>query len=255
MNVEDVKARLTGRWPDDRWLHVYEAPTRHDRQGGAIDVLLLGLWQSDGHEIDAIEVKVSYSDWTKEWRQVGWHITDHNGVLHQYSTKPRDYQLDYYTGVDARSERRYAHAAYVPDDFVPTVERVVTINTSKSIDWRQRAHRFWVAAPAKLATKIKLDVESITELAGWGVLAVDDNGQTRILVKPAKQNNPTPLTNKQWLGIVRAAANSGFQALQRAEHRGENAGYKRGKADAERQAQRHRDARPAQQAMFNGVAS
>ena len=72
MNAEQVRARLAGRWPDDRWLHVYEAPLDSSRQGSKIDVLVMALWQSDRHELDAIEVKVSYQDWLKEWRRVSW---------------------------------------------------------------------------------------------------------------------------------------------------------------------------------------
>ena len=225
-----VKQRLAGRWPDDRHLHVYEAPLRHDRQGGAIDVLILGLWPSQGLLREAIEVKVSYSDWKKEWESVEWHVTDHmdRTVVHQRQPGPDTLRL--LRGEDEWRNQRMARDGYppVPGGFEPKVQRVAKIDTSKSIGWRQHAHRFWIAAPADLATKIKLDVERVPELAGWGVLAVDESA-TRVLLPPKHNHNPAPLGERTWLGIVRAAADSGFQALLRAEERGRNAGYKHGR--------------------------
>lgn len=50
MNAAEVRARLAGRWPDHRYLSVYEAPTDSSRQGSKIDVLVLSLWQSDRHQ-------------------------------------------------------------------------------------------------------------------------------------------------------------------------------------------------------------
>lgn len=235
MNAEEVKARLVGRWPDDRYLHVYEAPTRHDRQGGAIDVLVLGLWPSLGLELDAVEVKVSYSDWKKEWERVEWHVTDHaeRTVVHQ--CKPDERRLRHLRGEGPWVNQRLMRDGLppVPEGFEPTIQRVAKVNTSKSLEWRQRAHRFWVAAPAPLATKIKLDVERVPEMAGWGVLAVGDTA-ARVLVAPKKNHNPVVLGHHAWLGIVRAAANSGFQALLRAEERGRRMEAERAKAELAR---------------------
>ena len=231
MNAAEVKSRLTGRWPDDRYLHIYEAPTRHDRQGGAIDVLVLGLWPSLGLEIDAVEVKVSYSDWKKEWEQVEWHVTDHADRTVVHHRKPDEHLLRRLRGDDPWVNQRLMRDGLppVPEGFEPTVQRVTKVNTHKSVDWRQRAHRFWVAAPAALASKIKLDVDAVPELAGWGVLAVDA-AATRVLATPKKNHNPIPLTHSTWLGIVRAAADSGFQALLRAEERGRRMEAERVKA-------------------------
>lgn len=228
MTAVDVKAALSKHWPDDRFLHVYEAPLDHGRQGCKIDVLVMGLWQSKGHQLDAVEVKVSYSDWCKEWRRVEWILTDHLGRQHRRDQRWPENVIDWY-----RPGSRWNHRPdeMPPDGFEPTIERVESIDTSKNAAWRAHAHRFWVAAPERVAQKIAHDVRSMTELSGWGVLAVTGEG-VRTLASPKYSPNPTALSHRQYLGIIRASADSGVQAIWRAEARGRSAGLKEAR-DAE----------------------
>ena len=236
MTAGDVKAALTERWPDDRYLHVYEAPLDHGRQGCKIDVLVMGLWASKGHQLDAVEVKVSYSDWCKEWRRAQWVLTDHLGREHRTWWKPKEYDLRRFRGQDEY------HSTYLrargredeipPEGFEPVIERHYIVDTCKNAEWRQHAHRFWIAAPDRLAAKIAADVQTVPELHGWGVIAVSDDG-THVLVDPKSNPNRTPLNHRQYLGIVRAAADSGVQAIWRAEARGRVAGLKDARANEE----------------------
>lgn len=152
-----------------------------------------------------------------------------------YRVKPTGFLLDQHTGgtFAAESRNRWTRPprTVVPDDFVPTIERVVKTDVSKNKDWRDRANRFWVAAPAKLATKIVADVQSVSELAGVGVLALDETA-TRVLLTPTVKRTVAPFSHQHWLGIVRSAADSGFQALERARR----SGYRQAEEDAKARA-------------------
>src|SRR3990167_5377151 len=66
LTSRDVLAGLHGRWPDDQYMFVEEAPQDSSRQGRKIDALVVSLWKSRGHELDAVEVKISASDWKRE---------------------------------------------------------------------------------------------------------------------------------------------------------------------------------------------
>lgn len=66
MTAGDVRAALFRKWPASEYAHVNEAPQDPARQGRKIDVLVLSQWASRGHELDAVEVKVSASDWKRE---------------------------------------------------------------------------------------------------------------------------------------------------------------------------------------------
>lgn len=239
MTAGDVLAALSRYWPDDQYLHIYEAPLDSGRQGNKIDVAVFALWRSKGLGIDAVEVKVSYSDWRNEWQRVEWVLTDFQGRRRPSSRQWSEESLNYYRGSNRvvgedDYSRRLADRRGVPPDFEPTVERVVTIDTQKSARWRAKAHRFWIASPMKLARKIAEDVQREPALEGWGVLGVDENG-TRVLVKPAKRAEPPePLTHQQWLGLLRTAADSGFKALLRAEARGERRAREAMQAEMER---------------------
>lgn len=229
MNAAEVKAALAVKWPDSRHLHVYEAPLDHGRQGCKIDVLVMGLWQSDGHHLDAVEIKVSYSDWCKEWRRTEWDIVKHDGQRLACRTKPTDWALQQhssrmssYTKVHLRTSG--LEAQIPPDDFEPAVERRHVIDTSKNAAWRLHAHRFWIAAPLGLAEKIARDIQATPEMAGWGVISVQPYA-AGVMVKPHTRT-PRPLTYRQHLGITRAAADSGANALMRAEMSGRNEGHK-----------------------------
>lgn len=69
MSAHDVAEALTKRWPESDYLHVREAPLSADRQGIKIDVLVVSLWQSRGLERDAVEIKISASDWKRELKK------------------------------------------------------------------------------------------------------------------------------------------------------------------------------------------
>lgn len=66
MKAQDVRDCLGSRYPADQYLVVEEAPESQDRGGRRIDALVIGLWKSRGLEREAVEVKVSYSDWKRE---------------------------------------------------------------------------------------------------------------------------------------------------------------------------------------------
>src|ERR1017187_4991640 len=69
MSAAQVRDALLGRWPPSEYVSIPEAPQSSDRQGRKIDVLVVSLWRSRGHEIDAVEIKVSVSDWRRELKQ------------------------------------------------------------------------------------------------------------------------------------------------------------------------------------------
>lgn len=231
MNADEVKARLVGRWPDDQFLHVYEAPVDASRQGAKIDVLVFGLWRSKGWTVDAVEVKVSYSDWCREWRRtVNW-LNRHDGPR-EWPRRPDQRTLDRWTcGTDECVAYDRIRARFndppVPEGFTATGSVTWRIDTSKNAPIRQHAHRFWIAAPVHLAQRIAADCEIVPACRTWGVIAVDTRG-TGILRQPTTNPNPKPFAHPHWLGLLRTAADSGFQALQRAEQRG----YTQGRRDA-----------------------
>lgn len=66
MTAETIIDSLALRWPDTEYLSVKEAPEFSDRGGRKIDLLVLSLWRSRGLGIDAVEIKVSMSDWRRE---------------------------------------------------------------------------------------------------------------------------------------------------------------------------------------------
>lgn len=168
MNALEVKEALHKRWPDDQYLHIEEAPEDAMRMGRKIDVLILSQWASRGHELDAVEVKVSASDWKRELKQ--------------------------------------AHKA----DF-----------------WWEHTHRFWVAVPAEIVDKVKDDLPPT-----WGLLSVRPTATTVVVQAPKHDAKPLPW--KTVVGVMRASANAGAGVIMRAEQRGRDEGYKRGKAEGEK---------------------
>jgi hypothetical protein len=102
-------------------------------------------------------------------------------------------------------------------------------NAEKSDWWWRRVHRFWVAAPATVAEKIKSEIP-----AAWGLLALGagkGRERVRVLVDAPKKHDPEPLTLTTHIGLLRAGSDSGFGALSRAEGVGYNRGYAQGKKD------------------------
>jgi hypothetical protein len=66
--ADDVVSVLCAkRWPDQAYVVLTEVPAGDPaRQGRRADLVALGAWRSRGYEIDAVEVKVSVSDWRRE---------------------------------------------------------------------------------------------------------------------------------------------------------------------------------------------
>lgn len=169
MNAEQVREILTRRWPDSEYLSIAEAPEESSRGGRKIDLLVVSLWPSRGLDIDAVEIKVSVSDWRRELKRA-----------------------------------------------------------AKADFWWRHSHRFWVAAPADVAVKIRDEIP-----AGWGLLACEFDKPPVALMKPVP-HDAEPLTWPQTVGLLRAAADAGVNALYRAEQRG----YAKGLAVGEQQAER-----------------
>lgn len=62
----DIRDALRKRWPVGEHIHLTEVPLTAMGDGRKIDVAVIGLWPSRGHEIDAIEIKVSIADARRE---------------------------------------------------------------------------------------------------------------------------------------------------------------------------------------------
>lgn len=164
MNADDVRECLSLRWPDSEFLVVPEAPQDAQRQGRKIDLLAVSLWKSRGHELDAVEIKISSSDWRRE------------------------------------------------------------LNLAAKADWWWRhCHRFWVAVPAELATKVREDLPPT-----WGLLSCTPGAKPKVVVK-APPHDPRAIPWSAAVGLMRASADAGSNALARAEQ----AGYQRGRQTGE----------------------
>lgn len=95
-------------------------------------------------------------------------------------------------------------------------------NPAKADWWFGHCHRFWLAAPAKVAAKILGEVPET-----WGVLACSAD-EVKVLRKAPKHDAET-LPTTAWVGLLRASADAGRGALDRAESRGHTRGYQAGK--------------------------
>lgn len=150
-----VKDALASRWPTDSHVLIEEAPQAADRGGRKIDLLVVSCWASRGYARDAVEVKVSVSDWRAELK-----------------------------------------------------------NPEKADWWWKHSNRFWIAAPAKVAAKIKHELPE-----AWGLLSVADSGRVTALVQ-APSHKPEPLPWPTVIGVLRAARGTGVYAVQRARQEG-----------------------------------
>src|SRR5688572_391100 len=171
----EVREALTRRWPEAKYLHIPEATFNPWRQGSKIDVAVIACWQSLKWEIDAVEVKVSLSDFKKEIERYYWTV-EGDGDRHHPSRLMADYA--------ARSLSMAPPYSYTDPGPLPAIRRHSEPCTHKSEPWRQVAHRFWIACPMELARKIKPLLPD-----GWGLLGVDGRGAVTV-VKPT--NNPEP---------------------------------------------------------------
>lgn len=197
MKADDVKTALQARWPVTEYVHVHEAPLDSARMGTKIDVLVLSCWASRRWEIDAVEVKVSVADFRNEIRRAEYQyrlLDDIEDMVRQSPIKPIRYGYERPgTGLD-----------------VDSVRRVFVSDTSKSLPWRERAHRFWIACPETIAGKIERELPD-----GWGLIAVDDAGRTRQVCPPKKNRNPAPIEWSAVVGIIRAAQDLGLALRDR----------------------------------------
>lgn len=66
MTAGAVVDALERRWPAAEYLALREAPQDSMRQGRKLDLLVISLWNSRGHQLDGVEIKVSVSDWRRE---------------------------------------------------------------------------------------------------------------------------------------------------------------------------------------------
>ena len=66
MKASEVIDVLCGHWPAGESLCIPEAPQDVMRMGRKIDLLVCSFWRSRGYALDAVEVKVSHSDWMRE---------------------------------------------------------------------------------------------------------------------------------------------------------------------------------------------
>jgi hypothetical protein len=94
--------------------------------------------------------------------------------------------------------------------------------------WWAHVHRFWLAAPLDLASTIRAELPST-----WGLLGVSQEKTLEVVKAP--RHDATRLPWQTVIGLMRAASSSGWAALQRAEERGRDEGYKRAKREIEHQ--------------------
>lgn len=102
-------------------------------------------------------------------------------------------------------------------------------NAEKADWWHQHTHRFWLATPAHLAPKVLDDLPT-----GWGLLSCAPDAVT-VIERPKRRENPQEFTWPQTIGLMRAAADAGVGALQRAREEGRHAGEEAGRARALRE--------------------
>lgn len=84
--------------------------------------------------------------------------------------------------------------------------------------WWNHVDRFWIAAPAKVAAKIKPQLPP-----GWGLLSVDDAGRVRAMVDAAvheREDLPWPVM----AGVLRAAQDTSSTVLARERAAGREQG-------------------------------
>lgn len=93
--------------------------------------------------------------------------------------------------------------------------------------WWEHVHRFWVAVPAKIAPAVRAELPS-----GWGLLSCTSERTTEV-VKPEK-HAPAPIPWGTCIGLFRASADAGYNALQWAEQKGHRLGKEAAQKEFER---------------------
>lgn len=227
MKAADVAVALTKRWPEDRHLHIPEATFDPWRQGTKIDVAVLACWQSLKWQIDAVEIKVSLSDFKKEIERYYWTVdaewSAFNGIPNRYEDRRH--------AVSDRLGRPLPDGSICWDTAIAAEHWPIVRHsepcTHKSQPWRDVAHRFWIACPTKLASKIE---PLLPDGEGWGVLAVDGRGCT-VVVKPTVNTEPRSLEWRETVGLLRCAVDASQRVRGRAYDKGVAAGYERAVID------------------------
>ncbi len=128
MSSQDIRDALHGRWPDNQYIHIDEAPINSDRGGRKLDVLVVSLWRSRHYQLEGIEIKVSMADFRTEMK-----------------------------------------------------------DSTKADWWWHHVHRFWIAAPAEIAKKIKPELPPT-----WGLLSVSGNGVRALVTPEIRTPEPIP---------------------------------------------------------------
>lgn len=98
-------------------------------------------------------------------------------------------------------------------------------NAEKADWWFHHANKFWVAVPSYIAMTVREELPT-----GWGLLACTPDTVT-VLVS-ADRHDAEPLTWPQTVGLLRAAADAGVNALNRARSDGYQEGRKAGLEEA-----------------------
>ena len=218
MNAAEVREALTRRWPEDRYLHIAEATIDPWRMGSKIDVAVIACWKSLGWAIDAVEVKVSLSDFKKEIERYYWTV---EGDDRRYTDRRQAHS--------SRFGRTLPDGSMCSNPEMADTHWPITRHTEpclhKSEVWRQIAHRFWIACPAPLATKIEKLLPD-----GWGLLAVDGRGTT-VVVKPERNPEPRRLNWSESVALLRCAVDASQTVRGRTFERGAKAGYRQAQID------------------------
>ena len=79
--------------------------------------------------------------------------------------------------------------------------------------WWEHVHRFWVAVPSKIAATVRTELPS-----GWGLLSCTPERVTEVC-KPEK-HSPVAMPWGTCIGLFRASADAGWNALEYAENKG-----------------------------------
>lgn len=100
-------------------------------------------------------------------------------------------------------------------------------NPAKADFWWHHCHRFWLAVPTDMAPKVR---DQLPET--WGLLAVDEASSRAVV--PAPFHEPEPLAWCNVVGLLRASAGAGVNALARAREAGVAEGIERQRQQQER---------------------
>lgn len=98
-------------------------------------------------------------------------------------------------------------------------------NAEKADWWFHHANKFWVAVPAYIAAAVREELP-----IGWGLLSCTADTVTVLI--SADRHDAEPFTWTQAVGLLRAAADAGVNALSRARSDGYQEGRRAGLEEA-----------------------